>query len=265
MKIEGLNESVENLEFYDTIFDGMDAFEKSSGYTAFSPEEKELIKKIDDLFSKADGVKDVPPLKIDKDGNVDFSRGYYFHNIPIESSEEGIVHRSQNGILPTERFGYPEGSGEMYFCVGTIYSNDFLNDTKFRKMKLGLITFSNQNIGNVSFIIDPSITDYMPEFYSYIKNPDKSVEHSDILEFLSRESKNAKGNVFELRRYDLCGWRAIIGGIPPQFVVGVVCNTSCRNSEGAFKTAKLCSKYFNIPIVDQNGEIITSQNVDQME
>ena len=96
-----------------------------------------------------------------------------------------------------------------------------------------------------------------------------------MLETIDRYSVKANGVVNGMYRqsYDKFNWAAITGGVPPQFVVGIVVNKKLINAKSKFpwmrgslsereyvekviETARICGEMFNVPVFDEAGNII---------
>ncbi len=265
MILEGINE-VYTGEIFPTLSSSLKQLDIDS------PEAEQVVPLIDKTFSLS-SEKTVKKLQFDEEGKVDISRGYYFHTIPVTSSKESIKCRAKYGILPTERFGCWESAEEMRFCVGVSYCDDLKEGTKLGKRYIGdpKYNFWDEMLsqtGRVSFIIDPSITDESLEFLSYIdgKQP-KTEEEKRIFEFVESLSPKAKEIVKGLYKtsYSQFNWRAIVGGIPPQFVVGVFINTDYQDGihteteeekAKCLQLAQFCADTFNCPLVNQEGRCI---------
>ncbi len=237
-----------------------------------NPDAEEIVKQIDEMFNNA-SKKEVKGLQTDKDGKVDISSGYYFHEIPLNSSEESIVSRAENGILPTERFGQLESAGEMRFCVGVSYCDNLQEGSKLRKRYVGNPMYDfwdckMSQTGRLSLIIDPSICETSLEFLSFVagKQPEDEKD-TKVLKFVKSLSPKADTivNGEYKTSYTDFNWRAIVGGIPPQYIVGVFINEEYQNSSDAacaeenLKLAQFCAKTFNCPLINQEGKCIQVQ------
>ena len=231
-----------------------------------------IIGEIDNWFNRTKQNAKTMKL-VGEDGKVDWSKGYYFHKVSDNITEEVIDSICENGILPIERFGTPEVGHEMRFCVGVTRCDDIEHGTEQQKRYLYNNKGQKTNtfdkimsvIGGVSLIIDPSIVENGTiDYFEYVRTgkcDDKKMKY--VLDTLFKEvspeaDKMVNGDYRE--SYEKFHWGAIAGGVPPEYIVGVFFDRKDPNLDPAeiekrFEIAKRFASTLNVPIVTEDGVV----------
>jgi len=280
-KINGLNMEEESTEFYENLVD------VSIPGLEINDEDRRFFAMLDYKFEQI-GKEKVTPLKILDNGTVDISEGVYLHGIPIDSTYEEIESRKEHGLLPVEHFGHIESAGECVFCLSVTESCDLEKDCEVKKRytrykNLSMFSEKSSVVPAIGFVIDKSATDrdngkrqldlfsYVKDKEAYMKKYQLTNDEVALLEFLKANSPNVENIVSGTNRdcFESFNWRAITGGVPSKYVIGIVINPEYLKEkaliesityeemlEKVLKQAKMCSEIFNVPVITPDSKVI---------
>ena len=172
------------------------------------------IKYIQDLTTNSfsEGIiskeKNLCSLKIEN-GKAVLDGEYLLHNMPIAEDVREYSGRKELGILATEWFGKFESREEGRFC------SFFFNRKDIQPKHRAGQEFAN----------NPTVKKLKEnDFFEYVRNKDDSeylakLSEEQVKMFRFIESFSRKGKTAANENPD---WVAIPGGVPPQFVVGIM-------------------------------------------
>lgn len=220
-----------------------------------------LFENIENIYRIIKEDIGITPAKIENDKIKLSEEEYLIHNIPISGKIEDLESRHDLGFLPSEWFGKLESYSECRLCTSFFKANKEKISEKIPAGK------------SLAFIIDTTSPVFQQLLHLDLAEYCRALAQNDLSQYSDKDQKlltelkelsessngeneygfGAGGSTkIALNHPD---WAWIPGGVPSQYVVGIVANNIEKGSEDE-KFALKAGEIFGVPVVDKTLSLI---------
>lgn len=233
-------------------------------FTEYKENSRPIITTIQGVYENAKNKPKQTALKIEG-GKAVLDGQYLIHKFPMSKNAQDYESRKENGIIASEFFGKTENMKEGVFCsffskCDGIQPGSLKEENSYAVLPAFREKIEVDSLGSLTLIFDasdPTVKEVLDnDFFEYKKNKDNpeymsklTKEQVDMFEYIEKLSDGADEAV---KRHP--EWVAIPGGMPPQFVVGIMIDGEF-DSEDKYLAEKT-AQAFGVPLINRDLEVV---------